>query len=150
MADTESRTALWDPFGEWSPLREFGAFPRMFRDSLSEGSRGSILSRPPIDVTEDDEQYAISVELPGVDRNDVTVECKDSVLTIRGEKRSEREETKEHARLLERQYGAFSRSLAMPQDADLDHIKAKFDEGILRVDIPKRPESKAKTISIKG
>lgn len=150
MSDTESRVGLWDPFGDWNPFREFGSFPRLFRETFPEGTRGSVLNRPPIDVTEDEENYSISVELPGVERDDITVECKDGILTVRGEKKSEREEKREHARLLERRYGAFSRSLSMPQDADLDHISAKFADGVLRVNIQKKPEAKAQTVAIKG
>ena len=152
MSESEERVAVWDPFRDWNPLREFrefGAFPSIF-GQRGEGSRGSLLNRPPIDVTESDDEYAISVELPGVEKDDVTVECKDGVLTIHGEKKSEREEVREQARLLERQYGAFSRSLSMPQDAKIDGIKAKFSDGVLRVAIPKKPESKAKTVAIKG
>ena len=105
---------------------------------------------PAIDVSEDDGHYVVSVELPGVGKDDVTVECHDGVLTIRGEKKSEREEKKEKSRYLERSYGAFSRSFTLPPNADPDRIQASFKDGVLTVTIAKTEEAKPRVISIKA
>ena len=104
----------------------------------------------PVDVTEDDGHYVLSAELPGVERKDLTVECRDGLLSIQGEKRSQREERNEKARLLERSFGAFSRTLALPDDADVDHVNASFRDGVLRIEIQKKPsqEPRTKTIAI--
>jgi len=136
----------WEPFS-MSPLRAL-RFPRWAEEFWKEGSRDGQLS-PLVDVTETDKAYQVSVEVPGVDRNDITIECKGSVLSIHGEKKSERDEKKASARVLERRYGAFRRSLTLPTDADVDHIHATHKDGILTVEIQKRPEAKSKTISIK-
>jgi len=92
----------------------------------------------------------VRAELPGVDKNEVTVELDQGVLSIRGEKKSRRDEKLERGRRLECSYGAFSRSFALPQDADPDRIAADFKDGVLDVKVAKLPESKPKQIAVKG
>ena len=104
---------------------------------------------PALDVNETDDHYAITVELAGARKEDVTVECEEGVLTIRGEKKSEREEKKEQQRFVERRYGAFSRSFSLPRDADGEHIEATFENGVLTLTIPKSEAAKPRTVSIK-
>ena len=164
MADKKERESKgvtrWDPFGEleaWEPLRdwpfrEFGASSRLTR-MLEEmfgrpARRGQLV--PAIDVSEDDGNYVVSAELPGAKKDDVTIECHDHVLTIRGEKKSEREEKKEKGRYFERSYGAFSRSFTLPSNADPDRIQASFKDGVLTVTIAKTEEAKPRVISIKS
>src|SRR5688572_22864127 len=137
MAKTERSLARVDtPFG-FSEL--FGGPARMQRwMEEAFGDRGlASLPALPLDVTEADGHYVMTAELPGVDKKDLTVECQNGALSIRGEKRSQREETKEKARLLERSYGAFSRTLVLPDDADLDQVNATFRDGVLRIEIQK-------------
>ncbi len=151
--------ARWDPFGEleaWEPLRDwpfrgFGApsrLARMMEEMFERPARRGQLF-PALDVTEDDGNYVFSVELPGAKKDDVSIECENKVLTIRGEKKSEREERKEKGRYLERSYGAFSRSFTLPPNADPDRIQASFKDGVLTVTIAKTEETKPKVISIK-
>jgi HSP20 family protein len=150
MAERESRLTRWDPFGELG-FRSFGSgLDRILQDLFGEPTRSPAALRPAVDVTETDDRYSITVEVPGVKKGDIHVDVHEGVLTIRGEKRSEREETKEKARLLERSYGAFSRSMLLPGDADGDRIEALFTDGVLQLTIPKRPEAKPKPIAIKG
>ena len=158
MAEDRHHVVRWNPFGHFhpleafSPLRELAGMPRLSRmmdDVFGEGHGGAIL-RFALDVTESEKAYAVSAELPGVRKEDLTVECKDGVLSIRGEKRSEREEAKERGRILERTYGAFGRSIRLPEDADTDQIAASFQDGVLRLEIQKRPEAKARTIAVKS
>lgn len=150
----EVEVARQDPFelSPWSSFRELSTrFDRML-DEMFRGERGAWPSAigVPMDITESDDEYVISADLPGVKKNDLTVECREGTLSIRGEKKSEREETREKARVLERRYGAFSRSCSLPSDADPDRIDAKFQDGVLKVHIHKRPEAKPKTVAIKG
>ena len=155
MSKTERSLARVEtPFGwlERSPFPElFGGsrMQRFFDEAFGDRGLASIPALP-LDVTEADGHYVLTAEVPGVDKKDLTVECKDGALSIRGEKRSQREETKEKARLLERTYGAFSRTLALPDDADADQVNATFKEGVLRIEIQKKPTAKPKTIAIKG
>lgn len=105
---------------------------------------------PALDVGENDHHYAISVELPGARKEDVHVELHEGVLTIRGEKTSEREEKQEQSRYVERSYGSFSRSLRLPPDADVEHLDASFKDGVLAITVPKTEAAKPRTIAIKA
>jgi HSP20 family protein len=161
MAEKETPRSLthWDPFEEldffpgWSPFRERGLAPGRWTRLLGEpaGSLPAIRGRfaPSVDVSEDNDRYVVTVELPGSKKDDITVEMKDQILTIRGEKRNEREEKKEHSRWVERSYGSFSRSFTLPANAAADRIKAEFNNGVLTIDVPKAEEAKPKSISIK-
>ena len=104
---------------------------------------------PAMDVSESNEGYTVTVEIPGAKREDVTVESQDNVVTIRGEKRDEREEKDEHRHYLERRYGTFSRSFRLPADAS-DDIRAVFRDGVLTVEVPKQEEKKPQSIAING
>jgi len=138
-------TEEWDPF-RLLPMRSL-RLPRWADEFFSDasGARGVV---PAIDVAETKEGYDISVEVPGVKKDDITVECHEGVLSVRGEKKSEREEKGGKACVLERVYGAFRRSLTLPPDADANAIEASYRDGVLHVAIKKRPESKVQTVSI--
>jgi HSP20 family protein len=149
----------WEPFGEfealtrWDPFRALvgrGRFSRLIEDLLGERpfARGELLA-PALDLNETDGEYVITVELPGVCKEDVTVEMTEGVLTVRGQKKSEREEKKERSRWVERSYGSFSRSFMLPANATPDRIDASYKDGILTLRIGKREETKPKTIAIK-
>ena len=138
----------------WSPFREFGLPTRFGKliDELFAESSPTGLERgisPAIDVAEDEKQYVITAELPGVKKNDVTIELENGVLTVHGEKKSEREEKKERRHWVERSYGSFTRSLTLPSDALADRVDASFADGILTVTIPKSEAAKPRTIAIK-
>ncbi len=149
--------SVWDPFGEldllerWSPFRELGLPSRLGR--LLQERRGEAWGgdfAPAVDITETDAAYVVTAEVPGCSKDDVNVEVHDNVLTVSGEKRSEREEKKEKSRWVERSYGRFTRSFTLPADADAGRIEASFKEGVLSVTIAKTEETKPKQISIKS
>jgi HSP20 family protein len=161
MAEKETPRSLarWDPFEEldffsdWNPFRGYGLVPARWSRLLGEpgGSPSAIRGRfaPSVDIAEDNDRYVVTVELPGSTKDDITVEMKDQVLTVRGEKRNEREEKKEQGRWIERSYGSFSRSFTLPANAAADRVKAEFNNGVLTIEVPKAEEAKPKTISIK-
>jgi HSP20 family protein len=156
MAENENRSvARRDPFEEldffsgWSPFRELGLFPGRWQRLLGESLAARGRLAPSVDISEDDARYVVTAELPGSKREDITVELKDQVLTIRGEKRNEREEKKEQSRWIERSYGSFSRSFTLPANASADRVKAEFRDGVLTVEVPKAEEAKPRTISVK-
>ena len=107
---------------------------------------------PSIDVSETDSEIKVEAELPGVDQKDVEVVVADNLLTIKGEKRAEKEERKKDYHLIERSYGGFARSITLPFAAEPDKAKASFKNGVLTVTLPKPPEmkAKAKKIAIQG
>ena len=149
----ERGVAPWRPFAEWP-------FPSRFLRSMGDdlfpwpwAVRGEALGgalMPALDVRENDHHYAVTVELPGVGKDDVHVEIENGLLTIRGEKRSEREEKKERSHYTERSYGAFTRTLRLPTDADADRLEASFKDGVLALKIPRTEAAKPRTIAIKG
>ena len=106
---------------------------------------------PHMDVKETDKEIVVETELPGIDEKDVSLALKDGVLTIRGEKKHEHDEEKENYRVMERRYGSFQRSLRLPDTVDEDKVEASFNNGVLKVSLPKRPEAigKQRTIPIK-
>jgi HSP20 family protein len=133
------------------------AFDRMFKDwprfgSLmtpdlfnGEGFFGKAAAiEPRVDVSEDDNAYEITAEMPGVEEKDVEVTVKENRLTVRGEKKTEREEKKKDYHMTERSYGSFQRSFLLPQDIDADKIKAEFAKGVLTLTLPKTAPTKTK------
>jgi HSP20 family protein len=150
-----SLTALRDSFDrffdtmtqgwpQWSsPLRETGGGPMSF---------SPFGGFPRVDTSESEKAYEITVELPGVDEEDVSISVDDGVLTIKGEKKSEREEKDKDYHLMERSFGSFQRSFRVPDNVDDGKIDAKFKKGVLHVEMPKiaASKSKSKKIEIKS
>ena len=151
-AAAPSRTGYdFDPFA--SMRREMD---RMFDDAFK-GFGGNVpaafaagVAAPRMDVKETDAGIEITAELPGVDEKDVEVELSDDVLTIRGEKKFEKEEgDKEKGyHVMERSYGSFARSVQLPYGAEGDKVSADFSKGVLKVVVPRPAEVEAKTKKI--
>jgi len=141
----------WRPFREVSRLRR--EMDRLWEDYFGSGRRGLQPLKgefaPAVDVKETPDQIVVKAEVPGIDAKDINISVTGDVLTIKGEKKSEREEKDENYHMVERSYGSFSRSLALPAAADLDKIEAKYDKGVLTVTCPKKEEVKPKAIEIK-
>jgi HSP20 family protein len=104
---------------------------------------------PDLDVSETESNVLIRCELPGVDPKDVDINISGDVLTIRGEKKLTEEEQKESFDLVERNWGAFSRSIALPQHVKPEKVEAHYKNGVLKIVLPKAEEAKARKIEIK-
>jgi len=115
-------------------------------------TRESTWAMPAVDVAETDRGYEITAELPGMDENNIEVKFADGVLTIKGEKKDEKEEKKKDYYLSERSYGSFQRSFQVPDGVDTDKIEATFKKGVLTVALPKSVEAQkaAKKIDVKA
>jgi HSP20 family protein len=143
----------FDPFREVESMGD--RLTRFFEGSLlnpfGAGRRGEegITWMPPVDIYEDDNEYIIKAELPDMEEKDVELKIEDNILTIQGKKKLEHEVKKEGYRLVESSCGAFSRSFSLPSNVDGEKASAKFEKGVLKVSLPKRPEAKAKHITIK-
>ncbi len=141
----------WRPFREVSRLRR--EMDRLWEDYFGSGRRALQPLQgefaPAVDVKETADQIVVKAEVPGIDAKDINISVTGDVLTIKGEKKSEREEKDENYHVVERSYGSFSRSLVLPAAADLDKIEAKYDKGVLTVTCPKKEEVKPKAIEIK-
>jgi HSP20 family protein len=105
---------------------------------------------PTMDVAETDKQIEITVELPGLEEKDVQINLSDNTLTIRGEKKSEREQKDKDYHLVERSYGSFSRTLELPAGVNADDIKATISKGVLNLTVPKPAPAQVKKIQIQA
>jgi HSP20 family protein len=105
---------------------------------------------PATDIVEKDKAYEITAELPGLEEKDVQINVADNVLTIRGEKKAEKEEKDKNYRLVERSYGSFERSLELPDGVNADAIKANIAKGVLKVTVPKPAPAQSKKIEVKS
>jgi HSP20 family protein len=103
---------------------------------------------PSVQVTETDHAIDVTVELPGMMKDDVEVDLENNVLTIRGEKKQEKEEKEKEQYLFERYYGSFQRSFALPAPVDESRVKAEFRNGVLRINLEKSVQAKGKKITI--
>lgn len=103
---------------------------------------------PRVDIAETEQEVVVSADLPGLDEKDVSVSLDGDVLTVQGQRKDEREEKKLNYHLVERSYGEFHRSIQLPPGLDTDRVKASFKKGVLTVNLPKRPEARARKKSI--
>ena len=142
---------------KWSPWREMttlqNRFNRMFDDPFFRIARldddaGMGMWNPTVDLYEKDDNFVIKAELPGVDKKDITIDLKDRVLTLSGERSYENEVKEENYYRRERSYGKFQRAFTLPADVDSDKIKAEFKDGVLQVEVPKPEEQKPKQVTI--
>ncbi|GAV32208.1 MAG: Hsp20/alpha crystallin family protein [Coriobacteriia bacterium] len=142
----------WDPFGEMlrmqremeRMLSRFGEAPRE-----REARVDAVAWMPKIDVKASGEDIVVLAELPGVAPDDVEVEVTDDVLTIKGERKAQLEDKDEGWLVCETCYGAFERSIALPSGVDASAIEAEFDNGVLKIRVPKALEAaKPKTTKI--
>ena len=127
--------------------RLFEGFSRGFTGFAGFPSRELM---PSMDLSETDKEIEISAELPGLEEKDIQLNVSDNVLTIRGEKKNEREETKKDYHLIERSYGSFTRSVQLPDGVNADNIKAVMSKGVLKVTVPKPAPAQTKKIDIKA
>lgn len=110
----------------------------------------SIEWMPPVELVEEDGEYLLTAEVPGMEKNDVDVSVEDNVLTLKGEKRSERKMDDGRAHICERSYGAFERSFTLPRNVKVDEIDAEFHDGVVEVHLPKAEEATGRHIEIKS
>ena len=104
---------------------------------------------PLVDIVENDRAITIKAELPGIDPKDVAVTIDKNVLTIKGERQLEKEVKQENFHRLERAYGSFARSFALPGTIDTENVKADFKTGVLTIDFPKKEAAKPRTLEVK-
>lgn len=143
---------LWNPRKEFEELEKriaslFGREP-ISGDGDKENMKVADWS-PSVDVAEDEKEYLITADAPGVKREDLKVTVQNGVLTISGERKSEKEEKGKKFHKVERLYGSFARSFSLPEDAEDEKLSAQFKEGVLTVHLPKSAKAKAKSKEIK-
>ena len=103
---------------------------------------------PAVDILEDDDKLVFSSDMPGLDRDQVEITLENQVLTLRGERKLDRDDERNNYHRIERTYGSFSRSFKLPNNVDTAAAKATFDNGILNIELPKREDAKPKKLEI--
>lgn len=141
----------WKPIDELTTLRREmdTLWDRFFPEKLFEERYLTHEWLPSIDLKETKDTIVVKAELPGLDAKDVDLTLTDDILTIRGEKKEEKEEKDEHRFFVERYCGSFERRIKLPTLVKTDKIDATFDKGVLTVKLPKSEEAKTKEIKIK-
>jgi HSP20 family protein len=146
---------VWQPFESFRRemdrlFDDFGAgfWRTPFRRPLLNLQR---LSSPPADIVEKDNAYEVTVDVPGFDEKNIELKIARGALSIRGERKAEKEEKKEGYYLSEREFGTFERHFELPEEVDPDKIEASLKQGVLTITLPKKPEAQkpAKKIEIK-
>jgi len=141
----------WDPFRDVAALQD--RINRIFNDSFGrsrdlEDEVGLYDWRPPVDIYETNDGIVLKVELPGVNKDDVSVEVKNNVLTLKGERLLDPEIKDEHYYRKERSFGKFNRSFSLQEPIKPDLIKAAFKDGVLTVEVPRLEAEKPKQITV--
>lgn len=103
---------------------------------------------PPVDIQETDNGYRLQAELPGLTKDDIQITLENNVLRLSGERKFEKDVKKENYHRIERSYGRFSRSFALPQQVDSEKVEAKFENGVLTLTVPKSEKARPRRISI--
>lgn len=108
-----------------------------------------VLWSPPVDITETTDELILTAELPGIDQKDVSITLENNVLSVRGERRFDEEKKDTNYHLVERSYGVFQRSFTLPANVYSDKVSATMKHGLLQIHLPKKEESKPRTIDVK-
>jgi HSP20 family protein len=142
------KAPLLEPFWSLSP---FGAtFGRLFEDFCSRRlpEIESGLLAPAMDIEESPDEFVVTLELPGLKKDEVKIQFENGVLQVSGEKKSQREEKKASWHRVERRYGSFCRTLTVPSGVDTQHLKAELRDGVLSIHLAKLEEAKPTSIPI--
>jgi HSP20 family protein len=143
----------------WTPMGNFQSFQdemnRMFNEFFRGGTGeeagwGLRTWTPPVDIYETDDALVLKAELPGVSRDDVSIEIHQNTLILRGQRKHETEVKEEHYHRVERAYGTFQRSFMLPTQVDQEKVQATYHDGVLELRLPKSEAAKPKRVAITG
>ncbi|GAB6906613.1 Heat shock protein Hsp20 [Desulfosarcina cetonica] len=141
----------FNPTGRLNPFRR--RMDTLFDDFFGDLFRGEDEAReqlwnPKVDIFEEDDQYVVKAELPGVEKDKITIDVNGRVLTVKGDRANEKEVKEKNYYRRECSYGTFQRSFTLPDETDSEKIKAEYKDGILKVNIPKPETRQAKKIAV--
>jgi HSP20 family protein len=139
----------WDPYRDFATLQD--RMNRLFQETAGSGetsltNTGAFI--PPVDVYEDEQGLRLKLEVPGIEEKDLDVRIENNVLSIRGERKFEKEEKEENFHRIERRYGSFSRSFTLPNTVDAEKVSADYTNGVLTLQLAKKAEAKPKQIKV--
>jgi HSP20 family protein len=137
----------WDPFREVASLQN--RVNSLFRD-FTEGESSMTTANfvPAVDVYEDAQKVVLKLEVPGIDEKDLDVRVENNTLTVKGERKFEKEEKEENFHRIERRYGSFYRAFTLPSTVDTEKIGASYNAGVLKLELKKKAEAQPKQIKI--
>ncbi len=142
----------WDPFKDLLSIQD--RMNRLFDETLTRTSRGECedIARgvwsPAVDIYETEESIVLKAELPGIDKKEVSIEVKDNMLILKGERKFEKEIKEENYHRMERAYGSFQRIFTLPNIIKKENVKAKYRDGVLEIALPKIKEAKPKHVNV--
>jgi HSP20 family protein len=137
---------------EFAAFPQFGEMParmqRIFDDFLAAPPTTQFGWTPDVDIIEEEKELLLTAELPGMKKEDVQLEIAEGTLTLKGEKKVEKEKKEGTYRVFERSYGAFERSFVLPRSVDPNNIKADFEDGVLKIHLPKTEKAQGRRVEI--
>ena len=142
--------ARWTPMGHLASFQDEmnRMFNQFFRSGGEEAEGGLRTWAPPVDIYETDDAVVLKAELPGVAKEDVSIEIHDNTLFLRGQRKHEAEVKEENYHRVERAYGTFQRAFVLPTVVDQEHVQATYHDGVLELRLPKAESAKARRIAI--
>ena len=137
----------WDPFREVVALQN--RVNNLFRDMNDGDSPLTTASFvPAVDIYEDSRKVVLKLEVPGISEKDLDIRVENNTLTVKGERKFEKEEKEENFHRIERRYGTFYRAFTLPSTVDTEHVQANYENGILKLELSKKPEAQPKQIKV--
>ncbi|HUQ50419.1 MAG TPA: Hsp20/alpha crystallin family protein [Terriglobales bacterium] len=139
----------WDPFREMTTLQS--TLNRILSNESAQSgddlmNTGTFV--PPVDIYEDEHNFTLHLEVPGIKESDIDIRLENNTLTVRGERKFESEQREENFRRVERRYGSFSRAFTLPNVVDTEKVSAQYESGVLQIQLAKRAEAKPKQIKV--
>lgn len=131
-----------------APFRELANLFENFAEGAGKDQLQAGTFVPPVDVYEDEHSVVLKLEVPGVNEADLDIQLENNTLTVKGERKFEKEEKEENFHRIERRYGSFARTFRLPNIVDSDKVEAHYDKGVLRIAIAKKAEAKPKQIKV--
>lgn len=139
----------YNPWSVFDQLQRELHQPLLRLDTDESGNVATANWAPAVDIKEDDRAFTLLADIPGVDPEDIEVSMDNGVLTVKGERQSEKKTEEENYKRVERQYGVFYRRFTLPDTANADEIEAHSENGVLKITIPKQEIAQARRISVK-
>ena len=137
----------WDPFRDVAVLQN--RVNSLFRDyNDGEGALTTASFTPAVDVYEDEKKVVLKLEVPGIEEKDLDVSVENHTLTVKGERKFEKEEKQENFHRVERRYGSFYRAFTLPRTVDTENVQARYTAGVLKLELTKKPEAQPKQIKV--
>jgi HSP20 family protein len=137
----------WDPFREVAALQNrVNSLFRDFNDGESSLTTTNFI--PSVDIYEDEKRIVLKLEVPGIPEKDLDVTVENNTLVVKGERKFEKEEKEENFHRIERRYGSFSRAFTLPTTVETENIDAKYENGVLKLELKKKPEAQPKQIKV--